>query len=104
MAAAFLRFMTMVALLFMPLSMASAPAAASPSASTSSTGHCDEHQKPAEAPTVPKAHCAVCAALPVGDATVTIAELRPALLLEVEVERWIAEREPDIDTPPPKLG
>ena len=94
----------MVALLFMPLSMASVPAAALPSPATVSAGHCDEHQKPADAPSAPKAHCAVCAALPVGDAPVTVAELRPALPLEVEVERWIAERKPDIDTPPPKLG
>ena len=101
---ALLRLMTLVALLFMPLSMASAPAAASPSASTSSSGHCDEHQKPAEAPTAPKAHCAACAALPAGDAPVAVEQLRPAILLNVEAERWITAREPDIDTPPPKLG
>ncbi|HEU0285319.1 MAG TPA: hypothetical protein VFR52_09275 [Sphingomicrobium sp.] len=103
MAAAFFRFVMLVALSLMPFSMSGAMAAPVQTAAKSG-GHCDEHQKPADAPSAPKAHCAACAALPAGDAPVAVAELRPALLLEVEPERWITEREPDIDTPPPKLG
>lgn len=103
MPAVLLRLVMMMALAFMPFGMTNAPAMAA-SVASSASGHCDEHQKPADAPSAPKAHCAACAALPAGDAPVAVAELRPALLLEVEPERWITEREPDIDTPPPKLG
>ena len=103
MAAAFFRFVMLVALSLMPFSMSGAAAAPLPAAA-SEAGHCGENQKPADAPSAPKAHCAACAALPAAEVPIAVAQLRPALLLEVEAERWIAEREPDIDTPPPKLG
>ena len=102
MAAAFIKFTMLVALSLMPFSMSGATAAPVSVASAES-GHCGDHQKPADAPSAPKAHCAACAALPVSDATAVVEKLRPALLLNVEAQRWIAEREPDIDTPPPKL-
>ena len=47
-------------------------------------GHCDEHQKPVDAPSAPKAHCATCAALPATDTSAAIAELRPGPLLQVQ--------------------
>ena len=105
MAATFLRLMMVVALAIMPFGMASVPAAAAlPSTAQASAGHCDDHQKPTDAPSTPKAHCAVCAALPAGDTSIAVAELRPVLLRVVQAEQWLAEQEPDIDTPPPKLG
>ena len=104
MAATFLRLMMLVALAIMPFGMAGAPAAALPSTAAASGGHCDDHQKPADAPSTPKAHCAACAALPVSDSPVAVAEFRPILLRVVRAEQWLAEQEPDIDTPPPKLG
>ena len=104
MAATFLRLMMLVALAIMPFGMAGAPAAALPSTAAASGGHCDDHQKPADGPSTPKAHCAVCAALPAGDTSMAVSELRPVLLRVVQAEQWLAEQEPDIDTPPPKLG
>ena len=104
MAATFLRLMMLVAHAIMPFGMAGAPAAALPSTAAASGGHCDDHQKPADGPSTPKAHCAVCAALPAGDTSMAVSELRLVLLRVVQAEQWLAEQEPDIDTPPPKLG
>jgi hypothetical protein len=104
MATTFLRLMMLIALAIMPFGMASAPASALRSAAAASGGHCDDHQKPADAPSTPKAHCAVCAALPAIDTSMAVSELRPVLLRVVQAEQWLAEQEPDIDTPPPKLG
>jgi hypothetical protein len=104
MAATFLRLLMLVAVAFMPVSMASASIAVAPVAAEASGGHCNDQQKPADVPSTPKAHCAACAALPAGEAPLVVAELRPVLLRVVEAARWIAEREPDIDTPPPKLA
>jgi len=103
MGADLLRLVMLVALAIMPFSMASAPAAALPSTAASG-GHCDHHQEPADTPSAPKAHCAACAALPAVDSSIAVAELRPVLLRVARAEQWIAEQEPDIDTPPPKLG
>jgi hypothetical protein len=103
MAAVFFRFVMLVALSLMPFSMSGA-AAAPVWVAASESGHCGDHQKPADSPSAPKAHCAACAALPAAEAPIAVEEMRPALLLGVEAERWMAEREPDIDTPPPKLG
>ena len=49
MPAALLRLMMLVALAFMPLGMTGTPAVAS-TTSGAAAGHCDEHQKPADAP------------------------------------------------------
>jgi hypothetical protein len=100
----FFRFVMVVSLALMPLSMGGAAMASVPATASAPSGHCDEHHKPADAPSTPKAHCGACAALPATDAPIAVAGLRPVLLREIEAERLIAEREPDIDTPPPKLG
>ena len=94
----------LVSLALMPFSMSGAATASVPATASAPSGHCDEHQKPADAPSAPQAHCGACAALPAADDPIAAAELRPVLLRESEAERWIADREPDIDTPPPKLG
>ena len=104
MAAALLRLVMLVAVALMPFSMARASIAVAPLAAEASGGHCNDRQEPADVPSSPKPHCAVCAALPAGEAPPVNAELRPVLLRVVEAARWIAEREPDIDTPPPKVG
>ena len=104
MASALLRLVMLVALALMPFSMAGAPAAALAATPDASAGHCTEHQKPADAPSTPKAHCATCAALPVLEAATADLELRPVLLLQVEADNWITEPGPETDTPPPKLS
>ena len=94
----------LVSLALMPFSMSGAAMASADATASAPSGHCDEHQKPADAPSAPKAHCGACAALPASDTPIASVGLRPVLLREIEAERWTAEREPDIDTPPPKLG
>jgi hypothetical protein len=92
------------ALAITPFGMASASAAALPPAAAVSGGRYDDHHKPADAPSTPKAHCAVCAALPAINTSMAISELRLFLLRVVQAEQWLVEQEPDIDTPSPKLG
>ena len=104
MASTLLRLMMLFALALMPLGMAGGPAAAH-SAATATSDHCGGSQEnPADAPAVPKAHCAACAALPAVDPPPAIAELRPSMVLQVEAEHWVTEAGPETDTPPPKLA
>ena len=103
MASALLKFAMLIALALMPFSMAGVPAAAV-AMPAASAAHCDQDQQPTDAPSAPKVHCATCAALPAIDTPAPTAELRPALLLQVEADVWITERGPETDTPPPKLS
>ena len=90
----------LVALAFMPLSMVGSQAATP----VDGVGHCSDHQKPAENPAVPKAHCAACAALPALTAPAAPEEIRPAIPLIVEADHWATAQAPEIATPPPKMG
>src|SRR5690349_3498799 len=101
MASAFLRLVALLALVLMPLSMASAPASAQPTASAPA-GHCDEHQQPAKAPG-PQMHCTACAALPAIDAPTLVAEMSLAVPMIIALASSLAGIEPDTATPPPKL-
>lgn len=102
MASIVLRFLTLLALAFMPMGMATTPAAAHPPVGAS--GHCEERQKPVDAPATPKAHCAACAALPAVDLAVALSDLRPAAPRQVVAQQWVTERGPELATPPPKLS
>jgi hypothetical protein len=101
MASGFLRLLVLFALVLMPLSMASAPASAQPSASAPA-GHCDEHQQPAKAPG-PQMHCTECAGLPAIDEPAPVAELSPSMPMIIALASFLAGIEPDTATPPPKL-
>ena len=101
MASAALRLLALFALIFMPLSMASAPASAQPSAAAPS-GHCDDQQKPSDAP-AGQMHCTGCAALPAVDAPFPISELRPQTPMELTLVQLPAGIVPETATPPPKL-
>jgi hypothetical protein len=103
MASAVLRLLALVALVFMPFSMASGPARAEPAASAP-TGHCEEHQKPADAPSGAKMHCTGCAALPAMDAPAPVAELAPQLPMTLSLAKFIDGVEPETATPPPRLS
>lgn len=94
----------LIALALMPFSMVAAPAVALAATPDASAGHCDEHQKPADTPSAPKAHCATCAALPALDTSAPDVDLEPVMSLTVAAEHWVAERGPDTDPPPPKLA
>jgi hypothetical protein len=102
MASAVLRLLALFALIFMPLSMASAPASAQPSAAAPS-GHCDDHQKPSDAPAGQQMHCTGCAALPAMDAPFPISELQPQTPMELTLVELPAGIVPETATPPPKL-
>jgi len=102
MASAFLRLLTLLALVLMPLSMASAPASAQPVASTP-VGHCDDHPQPAKAPAGAQMHCTGCAALPAIDAPSPLAEIIPQMPLRIALAPYLAGVEPDTATPPPKV-
>jgi len=72
-----LRLVMLLALAFMPLSMAGAQAA-TPAAGSE---HCGDRQKPADSPAVPKAHCAACAALPALDSPAAVEAICPPVPL-----------------------
>src|SRR5687767_447025 len=102
MASALLRILMLVALALMPLGMTGAAAAAAPS-SAAAAGHCDDHQKPVDAPAKMDMHCATCAALPVVQPNLTDRGLRPELPRLVKAANALSDTEPETDTPPPRL-
>ena len=102
MASMLARLMMLVALALMPLNMASASAEAFAPSPAGTSGHCADHQRPAEVPSSPMVDCAACTALPAIETPAAVDELRPTMKLVVKADRWIAAQEPETDTPPPK--
>ena len=102
MPAVLLRLAMLIALTLMPFGMANAPAMAA-SVASSASGHCDEHQKPADAPAKMDMHCATCAALP-ADEPAEVAELRPQAPILISAIHALSDTQPEIATPPPKLS
>ena len=102
MPAVLFRLMMLVALAFMPFGMANAPAVAATGA-TAAAGHCDEHQKPSDAPSKMSMHCAACAALPAVE-PVAVSELRPQAPARISAMNALSDTVPEIATPPPRLG
>lgn len=106
MASAILRVMALIALVLMPLGMAAVPVGAATTHEVSSAptgGHCDEHQKPADAPLTAQMHCIACAALAAYDFQAPVAELLPRALLPIQLTYFSTPFEPEISTPPPKF-
>jgi hypothetical protein len=101
MASALLRILMLVALALMPVGMTGAAAAAAPSPAAVS-GHCDDQQKPADAPAKMDMQCATCAALPAAEANTAEPELRPELPRLVKAAKALSNAEPETDTPPPR--
>ena len=92
----------LVALALMPLGMTGAAAAEAPSPAAAA-GHCDDRQKPADAPAKMDMQCATCAALPVAQANLTDRGLRPELPRLEKAGKALSNAEPETDTPPPRL-
>ena len=103
MASAVLRLLALFALIFMPLSMATGPASAQPSAGAPA-GHCNDHQKPSDIPAGQQVHCTSCAALPAMDAPLPTSDLRPQTPTELRLVELSAGIIPETTTPPPKLA
>ena len=102
MPSALLRLIMLVALAFMPLGMTGTPAVAS-TTSGAAAGHCDEHQKPADAPTKMSMHCAACAALPAVEPT-PVPGLKPQASARISAMNALSDTVPEIATPPPRLA
>ena len=96
------RLLALVALLLMPLGMASAPANAAPAAQSVAAGHCDDHAPAPDAPIKKPMHCTACAALPAADAPEPSARVLPSAPRWLALSAPINGVEPDIATPPPK--
>lgn len=96
-----LRLVMLLALAIMPFGMASAPAVAA-TVSIAAAGHCDEHQKPADAPAKMSMHCAACAALPAAD-LVIVDELKPQAPKLISAMNALSDTKPEIAIPPPRL-
>lgn len=103
MARAVLRLVALFALILMPLSMAGAPASAQPAAAAPA-GHCDDHQKPADAPKTQQMHCTGCSALPVMEPPLPFAEMSPEAPVELRPVVLSAGIIPETATPPPKFA
>jgi hypothetical protein len=102
MPAALLRLIMLVALAFMPLGMTGASAVAA-TASSAAAGHCNEHQKPSDAPAKMSMHCAACAALPAVEPA-SVSELKPQAPERISAMNALSDTKPEIATPPPRLG
>ncbi len=107
MAAAFAKLMTLIALVLMPIGMASASAVASPvdHAAMSQSGHCGDQGEDDQAPDAKRMDCtAACTALPPALEPVFAPMLKPL------GQRMIAVAAPfkgvvlEISTPPPRLS
>ena len=92
----------LIALALMPLGMTSAATAAA-SSPAGASGHCDDHQKPADAPAKMNMQCAACAALPAAEVNGADPALRPELPTLVKAANALSNTEPETDTPPPRL-
>lgn len=109
MAAAFLRLLALVALIVMPFGMASTPALAQPADQAMSighampTGHCGDQQAPDKAPALMDC-TAACTALPASIAPMPEPLLKPKALRTITISVPFADIEPEIATPPPRLG
>ena len=93
--------LALVAVLLMPLGMVG-PVAMAASATATASGHCDEHQQPADAPAAAQAHCTGCVALPALDASPPSAHLRPEAPAQPALADTFSGVEPGTDPPPPK--
>lgn len=98
MASAVLRLLALFALVFMPLSMATASARAQPSAAAP-TGHCDDHQKPSDVLPGQQLHCTGCAALPAMGAPLPTSQLRPKTPMELALVELPLGIVPETATP-----
>ena len=107
MAAAFAKLMTLIALVLMPIGMASASAVASPvdHAAMSQSGHCGDQGEEDQAPGAKRMDCtAACTALPPSLEPVLAPPLKPLAQRTVAVAAPFKDIVLEIATPPPRLS
>lgn len=99
------RFLTLVAVLLMPVGMIGSPAAAAAPAAMADSGHCGEHEGQKDSPpAMAKMHCAACSALPAAEAGSKTAALLPTVPPGIGPVPAFDGIVPDITTPPPKTA
>lgn len=103
MASALLRLVTLIALLVMPVGMATAPAMAQPVAA-GEEAHCGDHQQPADSPPAQQVHCTGCSALPAMEVPAAVSRPLPQAPVLISLVDPLSEIEPELATPPPKLS
>ena len=107
MAAAFLRLLALAAFVLMPFSMTSANATPMPAdhlAMAMGAGHCDEQPAKEKAPASKMDCAAMCSALPAGDIWAPLPVLKPTAPPTLVLAAPFSGIEPEIATPPPRLG
>lgn len=106
MTAAVLRLLALIALVLMPIGMASAPAAASgmPADHAMAAGHCEGQSRSDEAP-APNMDCtAMCAAIPAREPVAQAPLFQRAAPRTIAFAFAFEGIVPETATPPPKLG
>lgn len=106
MTAALLRLLTLLALVVMPIGMATAPAAASPVPASHHMmgGHCDEQPDQDQAPASKMDCAAMCTALPATDSAAPTPVLKPKAPRTIAVATRFHGIILEIATPPPRQG
>jgi hypothetical protein len=107
MTAALLRLITLLALVLMPIGMASAPAMAQQmpmddAAMAMGEGHCDKQQGQDKAPATKWDCTAMCTALPATDAPAPARRLKLAAPRAIAIAVSFDGIVPEIATPPPR--
>ena len=107
MAAALFRLLTLVALLWMPMGMATAPASAQALDHSAMAGspHCGDQPDGGKAPASKAMDCtAACTALPASPAPIPALPAKPEAPRSLAVSAPFGGIVPEIATPPPRLG
>lgn len=107
MTAALLRLLALLALVLTPLGMTGAPAAASPmpaSHAMASGNHCDEQGDRSHEPVSRMDCAAMCTALPASEPPAAAPLLKPTASRIAGIALPFDGIEPEIATPPPRLG
>ena len=106
MAVALFRIFALVALVLMPFGMAAEPALAKPADHVMAmTGHCDDTGQKQDAPARKAMDCtASCTALPAADVAIPEPMFTPTLPRITAFASPFSGIEPELATPPPKLG
>jgi hypothetical protein len=104
MAAAVLRLLALLALVLMPIGMASAPAAAHAPMAGAPAEHCVDQSQPDELPSPQAMDCVACTAMAASEMPVPTPLLAPSPPRLIALADVFVGIVPEIATPPPKLA
>lgn len=104
MASSLFRLLAAIAVVLMPLGMASAGAQTAAPDSAAESSPCEGHEEPASAPGDADRHCGACIALPALGAPVALAGLLPRGAISTAAAAALLSPAPEVATPPPKAA